>query len=280
MSTEIERILDQSRRLSIHSVFDSAVNLRAGRRLVTCTTRVISVPNGIEMARSDLAGLQRLGFTTPRDVLEWRPADRVLASGTGAVAIAAEPDTVVFETAVPAASSDDLHGPARDLLEHLARTQARTGLGCDWPALTDDVALTSAVESLAAGRADEAVIHWLGRGPGLTPSGDDVLAGMITALLFAGAVDPSRIGPLGESIDAAASRLTTDLSAEYLHYACRRMASGMVRDLLVALDRSDAIAVQDALDRLGRHGDTSGIDCALGVVLALIVSPSRATRDR
>jgi Protein of unknown function (DUF2877) len=280
MSSEIERILDGPRRLSIHSVFDAAVNLRAGRRLVTCTTRVISVPNGIEMTRADLAGLQRLGFTSPRDVLEWRPAGRVLASRAGAMAIASTPHTVVFDTALPAASSDDLGGPARGLLAHLARTRARTGLGWDWPALANDVALTSAVESLAAGRADEAVIHWLGRGPGLTPSGDDVLAGMITALLFAGAVDPSRIGPLGESIDAAASRLTTDISAEYLHYASRGMASGMVRDLLVALDRSDAIAVQDALARLGRHGDTSGMDCALGVVLALIVSPSRATRDR
>ncbi len=280
MSTEIERILDRPRRLSIHSVFDSVVNLRAGHRLVTCTTRVISVPNGIEMTRSDLAGLQRLRFTTPRDVLEWRPVDGVLASRTGAMVIASKPDMVVFETALPAASGDDLRGPARALLAHLARTRARTGLGCDWPALANDVALTSAVESLAAGRVDEAVIHWLGRGPGLTPSGDDVLGGMITALQFVGAIDASRIGLLRESIDAAAGRLTTDLSAEYLHYACRGMASGMVRDLLVALDQSDTIALQDALDRLSRHGDTSGMDCALGVVLALIVSPTRATRDR
>ena len=280
MSTEIERILDRPRRLSIHSVFDSVVNLRAGHRLVTCTTRVISVPNGIEMTRSDLAGLQRLRFTTPRDVLEWRPVNGVLASRTGAMVIASKPDMVVFETALPAASGDDLRGPARALLAHLARTRARTGLGCDWPALANDVALTTAVESLAAGRVDEAVIRWLGRGPGLTPSGDDVLGGMITALQFVGAIDASRIGLLRESIDAAAGRLTTDLSAEYLHYACRGMASGMVRDLLVALDQSDTIALQDALDRLSRHGDTSGMDCALGVVLALIVSPTRATRDR
>ena len=83
-----------------------------------------------------------------------------------------------------------------------------------------------------------------------------------------------------ESVDAAAGRLTTDLSAEYLHYACRGMAGGMVRDMLVALDRSDATGVLDALDLLGRHGDTSGMDCALGIVLALrhaeTGSPSRA----
>ena len=269
MSTEIGRILDEPRRLSIHSVFDSAVNLRAGRRLVTCTTRAISVPNGLEMARSDLAGLQRLRFTTPREVLEWSPDGRVLASPTRAMVIASTPETLVFETALPAATSDDLQGPATELLAHLARTRARTGLGCDWSALANDVALTSAAESLAAGRADEAVTHWLGRGPGLTPSGDDVLAGMITALRFVGAVDSSRIGPLRESVDAAAGRLTTDLSAEYLHYACRGMAGGMVRDMLVALDRSDPTGVLDALDLLGRHGDTSGMDCALGIVLAL-----------
>ena len=276
MSTEIERILDEPRRLSIHSVFDSAVNLQAGRRLVTCTTRVISVPNGIEMTRSDLAGLQRLRFTRPRDVVEWCSVDRVLASSTGAMVIASTPDTVLFETTLPASSNDHLHGPARELLAHLARTRARTGFEGDWSALTSDVALTSAVGSLAAGRADAAVIHWLGRGPGLTPSGDDVLAGMITALRFVGAVDPSRIGPLRASIDAAAGRLTTDISAEYLHYACRGMASGMVRDLLVALDRADTLAMQDALERLSRHGDTSGMACALGVGLALRQASKRS----
>ena len=121
-----------------------------------------------------------------------------------------------------------------------------------------------------AGRVDEAVIHWLGRGPGLTPSGDDVLVGMITALQFLGAVDPAGLVLLREFIENAASRPTTDISAEYLHYACRGMVTGMVRELLVALDQSNTVAVLDAVDRLSRYGHTSGMDCVLGIVVGLV----------
>jgi hypothetical protein len=269
MSSEIPRILDGHRQMTLHSVFGSAVNLRSGHRLVNCATGAISIPNGIEMAPADVGRLQRLLCTTPHDLLEWCPLDRAIKSRTGGVVIASTPQTTIFETALPAASSSNSYGSASELVAHLARTRARTGLGNDWLVLTTDPALKDAVESLVASRVDEAVIHWLGRGPGLTPSGDDVLVGMIAALQFLGAVDSSDMAPLRELIDMAASHVTTDISAEYLHYACRGMATGMVRDLLVALDRSDTVAVLDAVDRLSRRGHTSGMDCVLGVVVGL-----------
>ncbi len=65
-------------------------------------------------------------------------------------------------------------------------------------------------------------------------------------------------------IENAACRPTTDISAEYLHYACRGMVTGIVRELLVALDRSNTVAVLDAVHRLSRYGHTSGMDCVLG----------------
>ena len=268
MSGEIPRILSGRRCLSIHSVFESAVNLRAGPRLINCSTGVISVPNGIEMTPADLRRLQRLR-TTPHEVLEWCPVDRAFTSRTGNVVIASTPRTVVFDTALPTASGGDLHVSADGLIAHLARARAHTGLGQDWFALTNDPTLIDAVASLRGGRVDEAVIRWLGRGRGLTPSGDDVLVGMLTALQFSGAVDSSSLVRLRAFLEVAARRLTTDVSAEYLHYACRGMASGMVRELLVALDRSNAVATLDAVDRLSRYGHTSGMDCVLGVVLGL-----------
>lgn len=261
--------------MSVHSVFGSAVNLRAGRRLVNCSTGAISIPNGIEMAPADLGWLQRLRCTTPRDVLEWRPLDGAITSRTGGVVIASTPETVVFDTALPVASGNNLAASAGELVAHLARTRARTGLGADWLVLIADPTLTSALESLVGGRADGAVIHWLGRGPGLTPCGDDVLVGMVAALQFVGVVDSSGLARLRELIEIAGSRLTTDISAEYLHYACRGMVAGVVRDLLVALDRSSMVAALDAVEQLSRYGHTSGMDCVLGMILAL-VSAKRA----
>lgn len=270
MSSEIPRVLEVQREIFVHSVFESAVNLRAGRRLINCSAAAISIPNGIEMAPSDLARLQRLASTRPRAVMRWDPRERAIRSSTGAVLIVSTPATVLFDTALPAASGDDLDAAAGELVAHLERTRARTGLGEDWTALTHDPDLVGAAESLIGGRADEAVIHWVGRGPGLTPSGDDVLVGMVAALWFAGVVDRARLGPLRAVIEGAGGSLTTDVSAEYLRYACRGMVTGPVRDLLVFLDRSDTTAVLDAVDRLSSFGHTSGTDCVLGVVVALV----------
>jgi hypothetical protein len=270
MSSAIPRILDEHRAMSIHSAFESTVNLRAGRRLVNCSTGVISIPNGIEVTPGDLGRLQRLRYTTPREVLQWCPVSRAITNRTGRVVIASTPETVVFDTALPAATGHDLNVQVGELVAHLVRTRARTGLGRDWLVLTNDPSLTNAVESLVGGRVDESVIHWVGRGPGLTPSGDDVLVGMITALQFLGAVDPAGLVLLREFIENAANRPTTDISAEYLHYACRGMVTGIVRELLIALDRSNTVAVLDAVDRLSRYGHTSGMDCLLGIIVGLL----------
>jgi hypothetical protein len=269
MSLEVLWILERHRRLSVHSAFATSVNLRAGDRLINCSTGVISSPNGIELTPGDLGRL-RLHDATPGDALEWRPLDRVMTSRRGGVVTASTPKTVVFDTALPTSRGGDLSASAHDLVERLARARARTGLGDDWSALTADPSLTAAAVSLLGGRADDAVAHWVGRGPGLTPSGDDVLVGMVAALQFSGAIDSSSLAPLRALVETAPGRLTTEISAEYLRYACRGMVNGMVRDLLVALDRSNAVDALEAVGRLSRYGHTSGLDCVLGVLTGII----------
>jgi hypothetical protein len=116
------------------------------------------------MTPGDLRRLQRLHWATPGDVLEWRRRECGMTSSTGEVVTASTPGTVVFDTALPPARASDLSISARDLVEHLARTRARTGLGGGWSALIMDPTRTAAVGSLLGGRADEAVIYWVGRG--------------------------------------------------------------------------------------------------------------------
>jgi hypothetical protein len=175
----------------------------------------------------------------------------------------------VFDPTLASARSTGFGDAAAELVTYLARRRADTGLGADWWRLAERPDLTDAVDSLTAGRADRRVLHWLGRGPGLTPSGDDLLVGMLAALWFVRAVDRPRLEPLRGLLEGSAGALTTDISVEHLYYACRGMFTGVVGDLLVALDRSDQVASLRALDRLGRYGHTSGWDCTLGMVTAL-----------
>ncbi len=108
----------------------------------------------------------------------------------------------------------------------------------------------------------------LGRGPGLTPAGDDVLAGWLLAVHH---VDDLRAAPA--AVLAAAPTATTALSATLLQEA----AAG--RGVLAAVAMADALGgrgdVAPALDRLLRVGHTSGVALAFGLLRGARLVTSR-----
>ena len=269
LSAQALRILEQNPHATIHSVFATAVNLRAGERLITCSPGAISAPHGIEMAPGDLARLRRPHGRAPAEVLDWDPREHAIVSRSHTVTISSTPQTAVFDPTLPVSEGTGISGSASRLIRYLARTRVPTGLGDQWPALVADDHISRAVASLRDRRVDDPVLYWLGRGPGLTPSGDDMIAGMITALWFTGEIGPSNAALIRRPLADAARHLTTDISAEYLHCACQGIALGALRDLLVALDRSDMSGAIDAVSRLRRFGHTSGMDSLLGIVAAL-----------
>jgi hypothetical protein len=103
----------------------------------------------------------------------------------------------------------------------------------------------------------------LGRGPGLTPSGDDVLAGY---LLAAGAFG-LEIEQVRQAAAERAPQATSALSAQLLRHAARGEAVRELIDLAAALTHPDAtLSVVTA--RLLQVGHTSGAALAWGVLLA------------
>jgi len=269
LSRQAWQILAAHPHLEIHSVFRSSVNLRAGRQLITCTADAVHAPHGVEMASTDLTGLNRLGTARPSAELQWHALTRTLTSEDGGLVIPAITRPLVFDPTIPLVSTDKVHGQLPQLIELLARTKPATGLGDQWLALTADTRLTRAVGSILDYAVDEPLLYWIGRGPGLTPSGDDLLVGMIAALWCVGAVTAQPLCRMGARLEATAARQTTDISVEYLHYACRGMAAGVLCDLLSALGSADSSAVLTAVGRLRRYGHTSGMDYLLGTVTAL-----------
>ncbi|HEX2051679.1 MAG TPA: DUF2877 domain-containing protein [Actinomycetota bacterium] len=126
------------------------------------------------------------------------------------------------------------------------------------------------VAALAARDADVAAAAadaLLGRGPGLTPAGDDALAAAAAVVACAGRVagwsDGARAAWLAASCPRDAARRTTSLSATLLSLAAR----GLVAEPLArALDARAAVA--DAGARLLRLGHSTGRAYALAAGLA------------
>ncbi|MDP3892361.1 DUF2877 domain-containing protein [Nocardioides sp.] len=107
-----------------------------------------------------------------------------------------------------------------------------------------------------------AVAALLGLGGGLTPLGDDVLAGWLATTAALG----RQAQPVGDRVGALAPTATTTLSATLLACARRGDVLPEFRRLLATRTGSDTAR---ALGELLRVGHSSGAGLALGCLLAL-----------
>ena len=111
------------------------------------------------------------------------------------------------------------------------------------------------------------VVKWLGLGPGLTPSGDDILLGFMAFYQeFAG--NPLFIEELKQSICSQLHR-TTDLSAQLLRSACARDYHELIQRVIAALAGLIATPLEECFIDLLGVGASSGRDMAYGMGEAL-----------
>lgn len=140
------------------------------------------------------------------------------------------------------------------------------------PALGDLLAWLS--RASATGDSSPPPVRGLiGLGPGLTPSGDDVLCGMLVGLHATGQIGLA--SRLAEAVMREAADGTGVISAAHLGCACRGLGSQALHEALIALVTCRPEALDGALDALSRIGHSSGFDGLAGLVACLAVVGSR-----
>jgi hypothetical protein len=151
--------------------------------------------------------------------------------------------------------------PAGSLLELLGAPACTDGLGAAVLSKAQAAAQIlregwgGDLEQLQVGAAGLA-----GLGGGLTPAGDDFLAG---AMLGAWLAHPAP-GPLCRVLVEAAAPRTTTLSAAFLGAAARGECSAPWHALLTALRKGRESDIETALQGVLAHGATSGADTLAG----------------
>lgn len=121
-----------------------------------------------------------------------------------------------------------------------------------------------------------ALTSLIGLGPGLTPSGDDFLIGLLSALSLLEKGNP-RIGRFAVALRQAigeAVEKTTPLSREFLLYACSGEFSEPFHELYQAAAALDMPGTLAAAIRFTAIGHTSGVDGLTGVLYGLGVCRS------
>lgn len=122
----------------------------------------------------------------------------------------------------------------------------------------------------ATGTPETPPTDLLGRGPGATPSGDDVLSGLLLALARSTSGDRrERVSVAGERVVAAAENRTTTVSTALLAQAAQGRAAGrMEAALRVLLDLEGAPKDWvSAVLAAAEVGHTSGVDLLVGALL-------------
>ncbi len=165
-----------------------------------------------------------------------------------------------------------------DGLEALVACRGLVAAGALAGWLTDALAeapATSAATKLAPPPA--AAGGLLGLGPGLTPSGDDLVGGVLLALHAL--PSPRVAGALGRWALALARRASPPISGAQLAAAAQGQGAEALHQTLRGLGRDPGWHPAPHLRRLAALGHTSGWDALAGIWLALNAVCSAAGRD-
>jgi hypothetical protein len=238
----------------VHSVFARAVNLTIRAEMWTLLAADKGdLPFGIRVASADFdvlglrngdpvnvrAGFVSIGGSTCR-VVDCRAAQRWLPRRHDK----AEPDLAGRLAIVATAASDrSWHESARMAQAVRSALKVSTGLG-------------------------DVLAKVVGRGPGSTPSGDDVLVGILAVLKspHSGAAGARAAESLGRAI-LPLLWATSDVSGQLLRQAVKGLFSRDVHELVLALLGNPAPQqLRNTIRRVIETGATSGADTCMGLL--------------
>jgi hypothetical protein len=230
----------------IEAVYPKAAYLRLPGGLVALTS--FDVPSGPGHARSAIT-LDQL-----------RVDDRVVVTGSLVQAgpVLLDLDTArVWRGEVPTTAGLKAgRGLALDLLEGAP------------PSSLGASEVGSAVEPLRKGEIAGVAARLGGLGPGLTPAGDDCLAGiLIVARMRWGETVERMLGVVAAMVE------TNDIARMFLRWAARAQSIEPVHRFLASTARNDLEDAASALDALVAFGQSSGSDLALGLRMGLELLP-------
>ena len=116
------------------------------------------------------------------------------------------------------------------------------------------------------------VTSFLGWGMGLTPSGDDFLAGLLSATYFAQIVYGRKCDMLSAIVDTVLQNMaakTNQISRHFLRYAAEGLWGRATERFMLAFYGNDDIALDNAIQEKASFGATSGIDEIQGIMFGL-----------
>lgn len=138
-----------------------------------------------------------------------------------------------------------------------------------WKRFHYDRDISERIKKLMGNKPYEGVRGLIGLGPGLTPSGDDVLLGFLSIVNTCDSFDSEREVFNKEIL--CSLKYTSDISAYFLKMAVQNHYHEYVQNVICSMVQGPPECVAIGVRRLLSIGATSGADIALGMYLAFSI---------
>lgn len=267
ISSELLDILSEEN-YYIHSCFESGLNIKVGNMLTFIGNKSDTlVPYGILLKKRDV---DKLRENTDRAISTfiWKEAEKKFESSN--ITIEVKGSSKYSSTLNTASTA--LEEKQISLIKDNIDLSLFTGFDLtiediitqktkDIRELQDCFMSTNKVE------IEKVLKGWIGRGRGLTPSGDDFLQG----ILFVNSMCTILSSEFLEAIESLLDQeYTTDISKNYFLCALRGMFTQPLLELYKSVEESNLLMVRKSIDEILKFGHTSGTDIIAGVYVGLI----------
>jgi hypothetical protein len=274
----------------VHSSFTRAFNVQTnfGRIVSFSVIGSPNFPSNVVTTLADSHGFSSLGVAPGLPV--WKADDTLLVGRMEIYTQSASEYTPLIRSHIPSTDSASLDKAVFGALEVALELSGKGSLIALLPSLERNAeppsfenlvyqrvwqGLEALRESVLGGRdLAEAASHLLGLGPGLTPSGDDVLAGFMAALRLGlksrnRSNDNEALDLLLKPVVTQAEAATNTLSREMLLYASRGELTDTAERLILCLLGGCAEDITPHVFSLLAYGATSGADQLTGILHGL-----------
>lgn len=132
--------------------------------------------------------------------------------------------------------------------------------------------LVAGTKHFDAHAAAAAAKEMIGLGPGVTPSGDDILIGYLAGLWSTAAQHHQKLEFLSSfgGLLLTLAKETNEISRTYIHYAIKGEFASSIIALLRAISNAEEQSILSAVKAAMRVGHSSGMDSATGLLLGLV----------
>lgn len=262
ISASLLERLEEGRVYSVHSRFSHGINMEAEGRLSFIGNKENEIlPYGILVSSGELAALHSL---LEGDEILWREGCLVTKRGSLRINGAR-----VFSNALPACLQ-----PAKNISipEFPECAGLQTGLGesignAKYLLEEKKVRLTKAI--INGTNLEHELAGWIGAGPGLTPSGDDYLTGVLAADWMHHFSCPEFRTIIKKLADG---EYTTDIGANQLICAAEGEFSSSWIGFINAYSMADDMEMKKHLIGILKYGHTSGRDMFAGFLMGLAMA--------